>query len=98
MLSSQGTSIDSALNLAANFFDQNSETNYCQNKGHEFLVVLNGDMPMDSVFFHELGHVLYTGNSATSMLLFRIQFESILKQKLGRNLTDEESKIGRAHV
>ena len=27
MLSSQGTSIDSALNLAANFFDQNSETN-----------------------------------------------------------------------
>ena len=27
MLSSQGTSIDSALNLSANFFDQNSETN-----------------------------------------------------------------------
>ena len=73
-------------------YDQNSETNYCQNKGHEFLVVLNGDMPMDSAFFHELGHVLYTGNSATSMLLFRIEFESILKQKLGRNLTDEESK------
>ena len=27
MLSSQGTSIDAALNLSANFFDQNSETN-----------------------------------------------------------------------
>lgn len=27
MLSSQGTSIDAALNLSVNFFDQNSETN-----------------------------------------------------------------------
>jgi Ca-activated chloride channel family protein len=27
MLSSQGTSIDSALNLSVNFFDQNSDTN-----------------------------------------------------------------------
>lgn len=71
-------------------FDRNSENNFCKQDDDGFLVVLNGDIPMDSAFFHELGHVLYTGSSLSTLLLFRIEFDSLLEKKLGRKLTHDE--------